>query len=224
MTLLTKQCTKCKKIQAVSEFNLDNKTKDKLTCHCKTCQFKNKIKYRSTKHGFLTKALYSAKTRAKNKNVPIDLDFEYIKSIATDMCPIFNVPLIYFGTTKGSGNTQKNTASLDRIIPELGYVKDNVVFISHWANTIKSNATEKELYAVADWLHEARKNVIKKTTTSVPTGSHIPGAVGAELGSVSTPWTWEDSDDAHHHCGADARKDSDSSAEASSRNSMGHGD
>ena len=119
-----------------------------------------KIQYRATKHGFLTKALQSAKMRARNKKLEFNLDYDYLVSIATENCPVFKVPLLYLGTTKGSGNAEKSTASLDRVIPELGYVKGNVVFISNWANTIKSNATEKELYLVADWLHDARKKVL----------------------------------------------------------------
>ena len=47
--------------------------------------------------------------------------------------------------------------SLDRIIPELGYVKGNVVFISMRANSIKQDATEQELYLVADWLYKIKK-------------------------------------------------------------------
>jgi hypothetical protein len=64
---------------------------------------------------------------------------------------------------------------LDRIIPELGYVKHNVVFISNRANSIKNDATERELYDVADWLHERTKevlNAIKKKSTQLSKRHH----------------------------------------------------
>ena len=47
--------------------------------------------------------------------------------------------------TVGYGNSLENSYSLDKIIPELGYVKGNVWVISNKANMIKSNASLKEL-------------------------------------------------------------------------------
>lgn len=164
------------------------------------------------------------KNTAKRQKVPFNLTIEYLESIKTDVCPVFKTPFKW--QRFGQGQKTGESPTLDRIIPELGYVEGNVVWISDLANRIKSNATETELYAVADWLHDKRKevmNAFKIKPTPVPAGSYIPGAVGNELGSVSTPWTWEDGDDAHHHCGADARKDADRGPKASSGDSMGHG-
>lgn len=165
------------------------------------------------------------KSTAKKYNVPFNLTIEYLESIKTESCPIFKTKFQW--QRIGHGAKTSESPTLDRVIPELGYVEGNVVWISDLANRIKSNATEKELYAVADWLHKKRKevmNAFKIKPTSVPEGSYIPGAVGNELGSVSTPWTWEDSDDTYHHCGADARQDADRSAETSGGDSMGRGD
>jgi hypothetical protein len=166
-----------------------------------------------------------AKKRAKKYNLPFDLDRDYLKSIVTTHCPVFGTP---FNLARmGEGYDTTSSPSLDRIIPEYGYVKGNVVFISNLANKIKQDVTETELYAVADWLHDKRKEVLnafKNKPAPVSAGPYIQGAVGAELGSFSTPWTWEDNDDTHHHCGADAREDTDRSTEESSGDSMGRGD
>ena len=111
-------------------------------------------------------------------------------------------------------------------VGKLGYVEGNVVWISALANRIKSNATEKELYAVADWLHHKRKevmNAFKIKPTPVPAGSYIQGAVGAELGSVSAPWTWEDSNDADDYRGAVQGENAYRRAKEGSGDSMGHG-
>ena len=45
-----------------------------------------------------------------------------------------------------------NSPSLDRFIPELGYVKDNVAVISWLANRLKSNGTAEQIRKIADWM------------------------------------------------------------------------
>ena len=47
--------------------------------------------------------------------------------------------------------------SIDRINNSKGYHKDNIVVVSDLVNTIKSNATLKELYMVADFYYELEK-------------------------------------------------------------------
>jgi hypothetical protein len=105
----------------------------------------------------------------------------------------------------------------------LGYVKNNVAFLSYRANRIKDNGTMKEHYAIADWIWE-QTHAKEKSTTPVPTGAHIEGAVGAELGSISTPWTWEDSNDADDYRGAVQGENTYRSAKEGSGNSVGRGD
>ena len=166
-----------------------------------------------------------AKSRAQNKNVPFTVTLKYLREMAGDHCPVFGHKFVWGRSRLGKGKTTGDSPSLDRIIPELGYVPGNVVFISHNANRIKNNATEKELYAVADWLHEARKkvNVNEKSAASLSTGDHQQSEVYPELGPFSATGTWEDYYDAHHYCGANARQDADNSTQASSGDSMGSG-
>lgn len=105
----------------------------------------------------ISKIMYSVKKRAETKGLPFDLDHKYLCAIAPNKCPIFRTDLTW---GYGGGNVTNNSPSLDRIIPELGYVKGNVAWVSLKANMIKSSADEKDLYAVADWLHKKRKEVI----------------------------------------------------------------
>ena len=96
-----------------------------------------------------------------------------------------------------------------------------------WANMIKADATEKELYAVADWLHDKRKEVLKNVKqnqlTPVSGTDNREGEVYPELGSFSATWAGEDSNNPDNHSGTDARQDADSSTQESSRDGMGHG-
>ena len=59
---------------------------------------------------------------------------------------VFKTPFIF------GGGLNEFSPSLDRINNKKGYVKNNVQWISAKANTIKRNATIKELYALADYL------------------------------------------------------------------------
>jgi hypothetical protein len=177
--------------------------------------------YLATKRGHLTRFLAKTKERAAAQNLPHDIDLEYLESIAGPHCPVFGTPFVW-----GQGNgSHPYRPSVDRIIPELGYVKGNVAFISLKANTIKQDVTEKELYAVADWLHEARKkvNAKEKPAASVSTGDHQQGEVYPELGPISSAGFGEDNYYTHHYSGTISGEDPNHSPQASSGDSMGSG-
>lgn len=82
--------------------------------------------------------LKSAKTRAKKQNLAFNLELEDL--IIPSHCPILEIELF-----KGISKTCNNSPSLDRIIPELGYIKGNVKVISHLANMMKSSADIQSL-------------------------------------------------------------------------------
>jgi hypothetical protein len=83
----------------------------------------------------------SATARAKKKKIPMNITIDDI--VVPEYCPVLNIKL-----ERGIGKAQYNSPSLDRIIPELGYVKGNIMIISHKANTIKNNSTIKEVEQV----------------------------------------------------------------------------
>jgi hypothetical protein len=87
----------------------------------------------------------SAKGRAKKLGLPFSISPEDI--IIPEICPVLGIPLVI---ASDSGND--NSPSLDRIIPELGYVPGNVAVISRRANRIKNDANLNELKKVVAWL------------------------------------------------------------------------
>jgi hypothetical protein len=107
-----------------------------------------------TKQGTTIEMLSGAKSRAKEKGLPFDLDLEFLRSIITDTCPIFGFEFAWDNTRQSH-----DSPTLDRIVPELGYVKNNVRILSNLANTMKSNATPKQLHKFADWI---KQNVINE--------------------------------------------------------------
>jgi hypothetical protein len=154
--------------------------------------------------------------------VPFNLTLQDLIDIATDECPIFHTKFVWGASGLGKGKTRDDTPQLDKIFPEFGYIKGNIAFLSAKANKMKDNGTMQEHYDIADWIW-SRTHAKEITTTSVSAGDYIAGAVGAELGSVSTPWTWEDGNNTDHHCGAVQGQDADHCAQASSGDSVGHG-
>lgn len=98
--------------------------------------------------------------RARNENIPCDIDEAYLKSIWTGNCAIFGTPLCAPYSTHSQ---DPNKATVDKIIPEEGYVGGNVQWVSNRANIIKSYGTLQE--------HEAVISYIKKhiaTTSTHP--------------------------------------------------------
>lgn len=95
--------------------------------------------------------LVQARNRAKKKGVPFSISKDDIE-IPTH-CPVFGVEMHI-----AEGKAAPNSPSLDRIVPELGYVPGNVAVISHRANMLKSNATIAELEAVVEWMKKVGAN------------------------------------------------------------------
>lgn len=75
---------------------------------------------------------YSAKSRAKHLGLPFNIVKEDI--IVPSCCPILGVKF-----TKEKGPTRSLNPSLDRLIPEKGYVKGNIAVISLKANMLKND-------------------------------------------------------------------------------------
>lgn len=89
--------------------------------------------------------LWAAKRRAKDKKLPFDLVEEDI--VIPTHCPYIGIEL---SVTAPRGSNRRTVMSLDRIIPELGYIKGNVQVISHLANTMKQDASIQELTTFAN--------------------------------------------------------------------------
>jgi len=76
----------------------------------------------------------SAKKRALKKGLEFNIELKDIH--IPKKCPILKVPLIC---------STRYSPSIDRIYPDKGYIKGNIAVISTLANSMKANATPKEL-------------------------------------------------------------------------------
>lgn len=86
--------------------------------------------------------LYSATSRAKRLGLPFDITIEDI--LIPDVCPYLGIEMI-----KGVGKLSRTSPTLDRINPELGYVKGNIQVISYKANAMKQDCGTAELIRFA---------------------------------------------------------------------------
>jgi hypothetical protein len=157
--IMTKICTKCLKEKELSFFHKRKASKDGLCFICKDCysiigktRDKNKLReshriYRESNP--IKFMVWNAKKRSKKYNLAFNITIDDI--IIPKKCPYLDIELTNY---QGSGRQDSNV-SLDRIIPELGYVKGNIEVISELANRMKNNATKEQLI-------EFSKNILKR--------------------------------------------------------------
>lgn len=87
-----------------------------------------------------------ARKRARDKGLPFDIGVEDVA--VPVVCPVLGIALRW-GCSK---RQLDHSPTVDRMIPELGYVKGNVCVISWRANRVKSDATLGELEAVVRYV------------------------------------------------------------------------
>jgi hypothetical protein len=147
-----KQCPKCGIVRPFDEFGRHTRRKDGLQGICKQCDCLRRKEYVKNNpiQAIVSDMLVGARNRARKKNLPFDIDLDYVRSLICSHCSLLtNVSLDWSRGTK-KGAPRPNSPSLDRIDPTKGYVKGNVWIVSHRANAIKGDATHDELKAIAE--------------------------------------------------------------------------
>ena len=84
-----------------------------------------------------------AKSRAKKNNLPFNIELDDI--VIPERCPLLGIKI-----ESTEVRNSPNNPSLDKIIPEKGYIKGNVWVISNRANTLKNDATIQELKTLVE--------------------------------------------------------------------------
>lgn len=147
-----KKCFKCKTFKTVDEFSKNRATFDGYSKICKDCF----SKYDSVKFGYKKKnnlikndikAYFSnkvntlkAKSKLKGLSFDIDADFLYNLYIKQNgKCYYSGIEIIH-----NAGCSDFNSISVERLISEGGYTKDNVVLASFSLNSFKGMMSEYE--------------------------------------------------------------------------------
>jgi hypothetical protein len=130
-------------VDLISGINVYESYSNGKCSRCRDCDKKyQKQRYKNDPRN---RMVIQARARAKRSKVPFDITPDDI--FIPERCPVLDIPLSCNNTIM-----KNNSPSLDRIIPEKGYVKNNIAVISMKANRIKADATFKEIEAVAAWL------------------------------------------------------------------------
>jgi hypothetical protein len=161
-----KKCSRCKIFKKMEEFHNSNVTKDLKQAFCKICNsevtpFERKKYYNQRRKARRKDPVYrkkellqekqskiknrekhlwnSARRRAYYKKIPFNIEITDV--FIPEFCPILKIKLTKDNLTLGD----RNAPSIDKIIPQLGYVKGNIMVISLKANIMKNDATPEEL-------------------------------------------------------------------------------
>lgn len=158
----TRICNTCENELSIEEFPLtDGKWRRRKCRSCITTDLRRT--YKTPKHRKYSREsklrwrardplghmLHRARASAKKHGVPFSLTKADLEP-APSHCPILGLELVYSAVPRGT--SRNNAASLDRFIPELGYVPGNCSIISYRANTIKNDGSIEELQAILDWM------------------------------------------------------------------------
>lgn len=139
-----KKCRVCDRVKPFSDFHKNENGKQLfgLASDCKECRKKkSKDDWLKNKLNIKKTMINRSKSRAVKKGVAFTITEDDID--IPEKCPVFHHAFIL--------NDPDWTYSLDRIIPELGYISGNVIVISNKANIIKNNATPDEILAVGNF-------------------------------------------------------------------------
>jgi hypothetical protein len=101
----------------------------------------------------------NAKGRATRENILFNLEVSDI--VVPSKCPILNIDFKH----DNRGSAKYNSPSLDRIDNSKGYIKGNVQVISYRANTMKGDATPKDLIQFAFWVILTYGHLIDKKSS-----------------------------------------------------------
>jgi hypothetical protein len=99
----------------------------------------------------------SAKYRAKKNGLPFDIEVSDI--VIPKICPVLGIDI-----KQSEKNNSDNSPSLDKIVPELGYVKGNVMVISWRANSLKRDTSPEELKLILNYIEKFSPKTLDNET------------------------------------------------------------
>ncbi len=140
-------CKKCNKSKSIEEFVCNKLCKGGYEHQCVVCRIEQVRKHYNSIEGRAKKMFRDAKARAKKANVSFDITLDWILvKLERGVCE--ETGIILDLNTFGTRRHTYNAPSLDRVIPELGYTKENTKMTCFMYNCAKNEFTKGELFEV----------------------------------------------------------------------------
>lgn len=160
---MEKKCTKCGETKLLNEFYY-HRTRKRYMSSCKKCNNKQSVQYQKKQKknediNFIMSSRACGIKRDKKNKVDVAPDLKDI------LLTQYNKQkgLCYYSGEKmelhGYGKNNLYAMTVDRIIPELGYIDGNVVLCCAIVNKIKTNLTVDELF---NWFDKIKQHYLKQ--------------------------------------------------------------
>ena len=203
-------------------FFLEDWRSPKAFENVKKTSIKQNAKTALTFRGRAIQMLARSRNRAKESNIPHSIVLEDIlPGVEAGFCQLTKLPFDLKPVTKTSQNPY--APSIDRIDSLKGYTKDNIRIVLYSVNAALGQFGTAILLPILKAMITGIENAKQNTTTPVPAGPDQQGEVYPELGSVSTPWIGQDSNNLDDYRGAVRGENTYHSAKEGSGDSVGHG-
>lgn len=157
-----KKCSKCKKILPIDKFKIKNyrskaDSRQILKCYnswCNPCEYANipratwqEYKRKNLENMTIKQHIQEIISTWRNKSVVAsDIDVDYLLNLyekQNGLCYYTKKEMVF---NQKQGKPLENSLSLDKLEPEKGYVKENLVWCCFKINTMKGNCSEKDFY------------------------------------------------------------------------------
>ncbi len=159
-----KRCNRCNEMKSIESFRKRHNNGDWLNSLCRLCENNKVLKYRTMTHeGVVAEIIRRKKSLCKKEGLPFDLTKEYLLNRLIEIdwkCELTGLPM---RSTKPNiedkySGFNLDSISLDRIIHNGGYTKDNVRLVLNQVNIFRSNGDDDRMYDVAQALLKNRKD------------------------------------------------------------------
>lgn len=161
-----KKCFKCRQWKTIDEFSKNRSTFDGYQKVCKECfsnyecvkkgYSKKTNRYKNSLEEYFNSKLPYLKKKCEIKNIPFNLengDLLLKYSQQDGKCYYTNIDIVH-----NRGKLDYNSISIERLSPENGYTKDNVVLCSFNINSFKGSMNENEF---KEFLNQIIPNLIE---------------------------------------------------------------
>ena len=153
-------CKNCDKKLLPDDFRIKYDKRDhtkRIDNICKFCSSQMIKKYRKTMRGKAAEIVRRTKYFCKKNNLPFDLNKEWVFNKLEEIgwkCELTGLPM----QIQAENGFDLHSISVDRLIPQKGYVKSNIRFVLNQINIFRQNGSDENMYMLAEALLNYKKN------------------------------------------------------------------